>query len=135
MKKVKYIVMAIMMFLVASPVYADITCKKIEIDDKIPKTVSLIVFFLQVAVPVLLVIFGSIDLVKAVTSGKEDEIKKAQTVFIRRLITGLLVFFVVVVVKLIFNFANSDDKANSKTMWNCAACFINGPKHSSCKNS
>ena len=135
MKKVKYMVMAIMMFLVASPVYADITCNKIEIDDKIPKTVSLIVFFLQVAVPVLLVIFGSIDLVKAVTSGKEDEIKKAQTVFIRRLITGLLVFFVVVVVKLIFNFANSDDPNNSKSMWNCAACFINGPKHNSCKNS
>ena len=127
MKKIKYFALMVLTFLITSPVYADITCKKVQIDEKIPNTVNKVIFFLQVAVPILLVIFGSIDLIKAVTSGMEDEIKKAQNVFVRRLISGA---FVVVIVKMIFSFA-SDDKDGS--MWKCACQFINGANSTSCK--
>ena len=127
MKKVKYLMTLLVLFGLAMPVFAkDINCAGIKIDTKIPGIVSLIVTILKVAVPVLLVIFGSIDLIKALVAGKEDEIKKAQSIFIRRLITGVLVFFVVAIVQLVFNLAtHGDDKAKSDSIWKCANCFIN----------
>lgn len=127
MKKIKYLLTSLSLFLISMPVMA-IKCNgiDIDIDNKIPNTVHLVIVFLQIAVPVLLVIFGMIDLIKAIIAGKEDEIKKNQNVFVRRLITGVLVFFVVVVVRLVFSFATSDDKAESENMWKCADCFING---------
>ena len=92
------------------------------IDSKIPDTTSLIIKVIKIAVPVLLVIFGSIDLLKGVIASKEDEIKKGQQIFIKRLIAGALVYFVFVVVQLLISFISNDD---GKIM-NCADCFING---------
>ena len=127
MKKVKYLMTLLVLFGLAMPVFAeDVACTKdIVIDSKILDTVHLIILVLQIAVPVLLVIFGMIDLIKALVAGKEDEIKKSQSIFIRRLITGVLVFFVVVIVRLVFNLAANGDK-DKCTIWNCADKFING---------
>ena len=36
---------------------------------------------LKIVVPILIVIMGSIDLVKAITAGKDDDMKKAQKIF------------------------------------------------------
>ena len=89
----------------------------------IVKVVHIAYMALMVAAPVILVIFGMIDLLKAVTSGKEDDIKKAQGTFIKRLIAGALVFFVFVGVKLLVNFAGAD-KGSSRVI-KCADCFLN----------
>ena len=66
----------------------------LDIDNKIPDTVSLIVKIIFIVVPILLVVLGSMDLLKGVFAQKEDEIKKGQQTFIKRLIAGVLVFFV-----------------------------------------
>lgn len=87
----------------------------------IPYVVSTIVLVLKIAVPVLLVIFGSIDFLKAVTASKEDEIKKGQQTFIKRLIAAVLVFFIIQIVQLILNFAANDDGISG-----CFNCFVNG---------
>ena len=93
-----------------------------NIPEMLPKIISTVYFALQLVVPILLVIFGMIDLVKAVTAGKEDEIKKAQSVFIRRLIMGILVFFVVLIVQMLISFVSNKDR----NVANCFNCFING---------
>ena len=87
----------------------------------IPYVVSTIILVLKIAVPVLLVIFGSIDFLKAVTASKEDEIKKGQQTFIKRLIDAVLVFFIIQIVQLILNFAANDDGISG-----CFNCFVNG---------
>ena len=69
-----------------------------------------------------------IDLMKAVIAQKEDEIKKAQMTFVKRLIAGALVFFVIVIVKMLISFVADD----SKNIMNCVNCFINGPESQSC---
>ena len=130
MKKIKYLMISVFAFMLSFPVLAKDTgaCKKalkVSIDEKIPNTVHIIVLALQIVVPILLVIFGMIDLIKAIVAGKEDEIKKAQGIFIRRLITGVLVFFVIVIVKLVFSFATNGD-GNGKSMWDCVDVFLNG---------
>ena len=75
---------------------------------------------MQIAVPVVLVLFGMIDLVKAISSQKEDDLKKAQGVLIKRLIMGVLVYFVVVIVKLLLSAIGG----NTDGIWNCVQCFV-----------
>ena len=91
------------------------------IDMQIPRTVHLIIVVLKIAIPVILVILGMMDLLKGVTASKEDEIKKGQQMFIKRLIAAVIVFFVFTIVQLVVSFA---DNSNEGIM-NCANCFIN----------
>lgn len=139
-KKLLFCVMLcfICMFVLSSSVLAeDVTCKlggtsKITFDSKIPDTVHAVILIIQIFVPVLLVIFGSIDFVKAVIAQKDDEIKKGQQTFIKRLIAGIIVFFVVAVVKLIVEFAAGTEKT---TIMNCVNCFLNGTAGSKCNGN
>ena len=57
----------------------------------------------KVIVPIILIVLGVFDMLKATTSQKEDEMKKAQSVFVKRLISALLVFFVIAIVQFLFN--------------------------------
>lgn len=89
---------------------------------KIPELTSWIVTILEIAVPVILVILGIIDFVKAIMSQKDDEIKRGQNVFIKRLVTGVLIFFIVVIVKLLVSLLATDK--DSKNILSCIDCFI-----------
>ena len=91
------------------------------IDTKIPNTVHTIIVVIKIAVPILLVIFGMLDLFKGITAQKEDEIKKGQGIFIKRLISAAIIFFVISIVQLIVSFVAGDEG-----IMNCASCFING---------
>lgn len=88
----------------------------------IPHLTSLIVDLLKIGVPVLLIIFGMLDFGKAVMAQKEDEIKKNQTLFVKRLLSAALVFFVFIIVELLFNIVAKDEDSG---IWNCVNCFIN----------
>jgi hypothetical protein len=79
---------------------------------------------IKVVVPILLVIFGMLDLFKGITAQKEDEIKKGQHTFIKRIISAAIVFFVVSIVQLLISFVAT--YKNEKGLMNCANCFING---------
>ena len=72
-----------------------------------PYIVHGIVFVIKVVVPILLVIFGMIDLFKSVIASKEDEISKGYKVALKRLIAAVVVFFVVQAVQLLLNLVAS----------------------------
>ena len=55
-----------------------------------------------IAVPIVLIIIGSIDFVKATLAKNDDDIKKAQSAFIKRIIACVLIFFVPVITKIIY---------------------------------
>lgn len=93
----------------------------IAIDTKIANTVHTIIVVIKIAVPILLVIFGMLDLGKAVVAQKEDEIKKGQQMFIKRAISAAIIFFVISIVQLLVSFVAGDEGIMS-----CASCFING---------
>lgn len=88
----------------------------------VPKIVHIVYLIIQILIPVLIVIFGSMDFVKAVIAQKDDEIKKGQQVFIKRLIAGVIVFFVFAIVKIIVSFAADSEKTR---ILDCASCIIN----------
>ena len=115
---------------------ATVTCTGIEINAFFPDLVHLIVNVLKIGTPIILVVLGMIDMFKAMTAQKEDEIKKAQGLFVKRLIAGVLVFLVFVVVELLFAILgglNSDE--DNDDIWKCAVCFINGSEDPNCSST
>lgn len=87
-----------------------------------PYITHIIVQIIKIAIPILLIIFGMLDLGKAVVASKEDEIKKGQQTFVKRLVAAIIVFFVTTVVGIVVKFVASKDA----TIPNCMNCFING---------
>ena len=72
-----------------------------------------------IAIPIILIIMGSIDFTKAVMAGKEDDIKKSQNAFVKRIIAAVILFFVPIIVSIVMNFLNYD--INNK----CVNCVLN----------
>ena len=61
-----------------------------------------IIPLIQIGIPIILIILGMLDLGKAVVASKEDEIKNAQKMLIKRAIYALAIFFVVLIVQVVF---------------------------------
>ena len=82
---------------------------------------------LKVATPVIIIITGMLDLLKAVSAQKEDEIKKSQQKLIRRIGAGAVAFLIFVIVETVINIAaEQDDAANAM---DCVNCFLNGAEN------
>ena len=77
---------------------------------------------IQIGIPIILIIMGSIDLGKAVLSSDDKEIKASTSRLIKRVIAAIAVFFVVTIVKLVMGWAatySGDQGANLwSTCWN-----------------
>lgn len=92
-----------------------------KIPTMLPKVISIIYTIIQIAVPVVLVIMGSLDLMKGITAGKDDEMKKGQQLFVKRLISAALIFVVFIIVKLLISVVADNSASN---IMECAECFI-----------
>lgn len=67
---------------------------------------------LLLAVPVIIVAFGFKDFIQAMGAGKEDELKKVGSTFIKRLILGAIFVALPILVKFILTVALGGDVAN-----------------------
>lgn len=100
-----------------------VNCGTFDIPDQIARVVGTIINLIKIAVPILLIIFGMLDLGKAVMAQKEDEIKKGQQMFVKRLIAAAIVFFVVVIVQFAVSLIRSADATDDST-WECVKKVI-----------
>ena len=66
-------------------------CKSMQ---PILDVVGTVVTIFKIAIPVILIILGSIELGKAVIASKDDEIKKATSGLIKRVIGAVVIFFI-----------------------------------------
>ena len=55
---------------------------------------------------VLLIVLGILDFTKAIFSSSEDEMKKAQSKFMKRVLAAVLVFLIPTLVNLLLKIAN-----------------------------
>ncbi len=94
---------------------------------KIPELTNFIMTLVEVLVPIILVIMGSIDLIKGISSQKEDEIKKGQQILIKRIIVAVIIFIVIVAVKFLVSIVNNP--VNSNNIVDCIDCFLNGKEN------
>lgn len=77
---------------------------------------------LKIVVPIILVVLGSIDLLKAVTSDDKDMIKKQGLVLGKRALAGIIIFFIPTIIEGILSMlsATSDAINQAGDCWKCA---------------
>lgn len=86
----------------------DVNVEKCEdlFSDTFLKTINGYMTVIRILVPIALIALGMLDFSKAIFAGKEDDMKKAQSTFIKRLIIGIIIFFVPTIVNFILNVMN-----------------------------
>ncbi len=107
--------------------------KPIEVEDdvtlsfcaethKVWKLAGYVVFVLKILVPSILIIIGSLDLGKAVVAQNEDEIKKGTQLLIKRVIAGVIIFFIPLLVKIVFGWVAGASASISENN-SCIICI------------
>ena len=72
----------------------------------------------KIVIPIIIVLLAMVDLGKAVMAGEEKEIKTAQKMLIKRLVYGVVIFFVVTLVQTVFGLVGENN--TDKICWQCA---------------
>lgn len=101
-----------------------VSCGSVDdIPAAVPQLTKLFFDLMKMAVPIVLVIKGIIDLLKSTMGQKEDEIKKGQQTFIKRIIAAALFFVVVLITQFVFSIIGTANE--SGTVASCINCFMN----------
>ena len=97
-------------------------CAGVAVPNSIINIVHTIVNLIKIAVPIILIILGMLDMGKAVASQKEYDIKKGQRNLLSRCITAAIVFFVVAIVQLLMGIISNATGDND--IIDCVCKFI-----------
>ncbi len=92
--------------------------------------VGWVLWVFKIVIPILIILFGMIDLGKAVVASKDDEIKKAIKSLAMRAIAGIVIFFIPTLVSTVFKLVDNFQEVEGEYKV-CAAC-VNHPGDS-CK--
>ncbi len=88
------------------------------------KFIGYILLIVKIVIPLLLIIFGIIDLFKAVTGGKDGEVTKSLKTFVFRLIAGVAIFFIPTIISFVFTLVDGFDDVESEYEL-CQKCILN----------
>ena len=66
-----------------------------------------IVLVVKIVIPIILLFLGALDFFRAITSSKEEEIKKSARSFAFRVISAVVIFFLPTIVSVLFSFVDS----------------------------
>ena len=100
-----------------------------DIPYQAPRIISFVVYLLKIGTPIILIIFSIMQLVKALASSNEDELKKAQKVLVKKLIAAALVFFIISIVQFVI--MKVADSSETNNISDCFDCFLNDNCNSS----
>ena len=109
-----------------------------NIPSVIPGLTSALYDAIMVIVPIILIIIGSVDLLKGIMSQKEDEMKKGRESFFKRILGAVIIFLIVLIVKFFVSVLSSGNGSDAAKIIGCIDCFINNEcigNESSNKNS
>lgn len=96
-----------------------------KMPSQIPDITKSIYDLAMVVTPIILVVMGTVDLVKGIMTGKEDEMKKSRETFIQRLIIGILVFLIALIARFVVSVV-AGTNSNYTRIINCMDCFLQG---------
>lgn len=98
-------------------------CDILSKHGEIGELISTIITIIKIAVPVVLIVMGMLDFAKASTKANADDMAKARNIFMKRAITGALVFFVTSIVQ--FTVTIAANATGNTGVWECAKKLIN----------
>lgn len=88
------------------------------------RLIGQIINIIKIVIPIIIVILAMLDLGKAVMAGEEKEIKEAQKMLLKRIIYGVVIFFVVTIVQVVFGLVSDSGittgEATNSACWSCA---------------
>ena len=87
------------------------------------RIVGYVLFIIKILVPLLLIIFGAIDLGKAVLSSDDKAISKSVMNLAMRIGAGIIIFFIPTILNVVFNLIQGWTKTKS-SFENCQACIF-----------
>ena len=84
-----------------------------------------VLWVFKIVIPIIIIIFGMIDLGKAVVASKDDEIKKSVKSLVMRAISGIVIFFIPTLVGAIFSLVGEfkNDPVYTKEYKICKQCI------------
>ena len=94
--------------------------------------VGYVLLVFKIVIPILLIVFGVIDLGKAVIASKEDEIKKATGSLIRRAIAAVVIFLIPTIVTFLIGLISNFNEQAKDDYETCKACITNPTDTSRC---
>ena len=97
-------------------------------------TIGWVFFFAKILIPIVLIVFASIDLGKAVISSKDDAIQKSIKTLVVRVIAGIIIFFIPTILNFVVELIGGSDvyNQNSGTFSRCTHCMLE-PTDDSCR--
>lgn len=130
MKKthVNYLFIAIISFLFLIPnAFADDTvftfCRTETL--QVFKILGIVITIIKIVIPLILIIFGTIDYGKAIIASDEKAIKTATNMLMKRAIAGVVIFFIPALIKALFGLVyNVNDLGNDSDFKKCTECLL-----------
>lgn len=110
----------------AEPFFGDldvIKCGTAEFPEAIPTVIRAIVNIIKIATPIVLIVMGMIDMLRAVMANDDKKIAEGKDKFIKRLVLGALVFFVIMIVQFMVGVLAPEDESDS--IISCINCMVN----------
>lgn len=83
------------------------------------RLVKALLTLIKFGIPIVLIVLGTIDLGKAVIASKDDEMKKAQGILIKRVIYAVVIFLLVTIVELVMNLVSTNSNAEAGSWYDC----------------
>lgn len=88
--------------------------------------VGIILLVVKIVIPILLIIWGMLDLGKAVVAAKDDEIKKATKSLAMRAVSAVIIFFIPTLVNVVFGMISNFNEV-AKDDWEVCRMCITSP--------
>ena len=85
----------------------------------IVKVIVKVIKVFMVVIPILLILYGTIDLGKAVIASDEKEVKAAQSRLIKRFIYAALIFFVTTLVSALMGIVSTGGEGDTNSWSDC----------------
>ncbi len=117
----KMMLMNMVQILDAADVNPDSACKGFDFVIRIIKNGVFPV--IQIGIPIVLIVLGTLDLGKAVISSDDKAVKEAQSKLIKRCIYAIILFFIVTLLNLLFSMVGNIAGDDAPGLQSWSACW------------
>lgn len=98
---------------------------------KVFQVIGYILLIIKIIVPLILIVLGTIDFAKAALSGDDKSTKEAAVQFSKRVLIGLIVFFIPTILDFFLSLVSGASETASKYN-NCTNCVFNPNNKNKC---
>jgi hypothetical protein len=99
------------------------------------QVVGYILLVFKIVIPIILIIFGMLDLGKAVIASKDDEIKKAMKSLAMRAIAAVVIFFIPTIVGLVMGLVSNFSSSGAESDYNVCRSCLTAPNKTTCSDA